>query len=639
MESSKVICVKRILTVVLSFVLLITLNSVVYGQWTSISPAAVNSDGGLYNFHLLSSAEERAVGEDDGNLTDVLAQGISTVSPNEGTIGTQFTISGSGFGSIEGKVLVGKAAPKILQWTDSSIECQLLKALAPGIYDITVQPKGASVIVSPGSFSVMSPDIGYVRPPGGSANDQITIYGLFFGTPKGKVTLGGKSCKVLSWTMDPTTGESQIEFVVPKGLTTGGTELKVTNEVGSETTNFNVGIPTPSGIYVVNETSNEQSTATAYASGLTSSPAYQNDVTGHAIFVPIAQVLPNITTWGQFNWDWTYLDTLVQIAVSNGKKFSVELETGFQSSSTYLHSLPSGFAATCGADCAPLFDVWATGGSGGRCISAYVLLPWVPNVQQFWSAAAAALADHLKQTGVYGSLTLVHVPGLSVYDEEIRLPTGFPSPSPTDTGACPDGRPAYPTVINDADISRWQSLGYSDAAVINGFKVIAMAFAQAFPDRFLGLSLFNPGPNGIDFPNLTNDPPGYVASQIVQEVTAIAPGRVQLQSDNLDSNFAQSEVLSLAAQYGDLIAWQTNKHAETGAGCDGGGPGSCNPDGPNSPYFELLKNGWDNGGAYLEVWSTDVVSYPQSFAGAIAAGYYVENTFPPPVVGLGLGGP
>ena len=145
------------------------------------------------------------------------------------------------------------------------------------------------------------------------------------------------------------------------------------------------GIPTPSGIYVLNEAANEQSTATAYASGLTSSPAYLKDVTGHAIFVPIAKILPTITTWGQFNWDWTYLDTLVQIAVAHGKTFSVELETGFQSSSTYLQSLPSGFAATCGADCAPLFDVWTTGGGGGRCISAYVLLPWIPNVQQFWA--------------------------------------------------------------------------------------------------------------------------------------------------------------------------------------------------------------------------------------------------------------
>jgi hypothetical protein len=39
------------------------------------------------------------------------------------------------------------------------------------------------------------------------------------------------------------------------------------------------------------------------------------------------------------------------------------------------------------------------------------------------------------------------------------------------------------------------------------------------------------------------------------------------------------------------------------------------------------------------VWSTDVVNYPQSFAAAIAAGFYVANTFPPPVVGFSLSVP
>ncbi len=381
-------------------------------------------------------------------------------------------------------------------------------------------------------------------------------------------------------------------------------------------------IPTPSGIYVLNENSNEQSTATAYAAGLTSSSAYQNDVTGHAIFVPIAQILPSITTWGTFSWDWTYLDTLVQIAVSNGKKFSVELETGYQSDGTYLLSLPSGFAATCGADCAPLFDVWTTGGSAARCISAFVLLPWVPNVQEFWSAAAAALAAHLKQTGVYGSLTLIHVPGLSVYDEEIRLPTGYPRPLSTDTSVCPDGRLAYTAVISDASTTAWQGHGYSDAAVIDGFETIATAFALAFPDRFLGLSLFNPAAIGIDFPNLTNDPVGYVASHIVQGITAIAPGRVQLQSDDIDTNHVLAEVTNFAALYSDLVGWQSNKHGGTGAGCNGGGAGTCGPDGPASPYFQLLQNGAVNGGEYVEVWSADVVSYPQSFAAARAAGFY-----------------
>jgi hypothetical protein len=382
------------------------------------------------------------------------------------------------------------------------------------------------------------------------------------------------------------------------------------------------GIPVPSGIYVVNDAANEQSTATTYASGLTSSPAYLQDVTGHAIFVPIAKILPTITTWGQFNWDWTYLDTLVQIAVSHGKTFSVEPETGFQSSSTYLQSLPGGFAATCGADCAPLFDVWTTGGGAGRCISAYVLLPWIPNVQQFWTAAASALAAHLRQTGVYGSLTLIHVPGLSVYDEELRLPTGRPSPSPTETLTCPDGRPAIPTVANDAATSRWQSLGYSDTAVVNGFKVIASAFAKAFPDRFLGLSLFPTGATGIDFPNLTGDPVGTVASQIVEGVTALAPGRVQVQSDTLDSIPVDSEVTSFASRYEAAVGWQSNKHGGPGAGCNGGEAGSCDPDGPAGPYFQLLQNGAVNGGRYLEVWSIDVVNYPQAFAAARSAGFY-----------------
>ncbi len=381
-------------------------------------------------------------------------------------------------------------------------------------------------------------------------------------------------------------------------------------------------LPDTRGIYVLNDASNLRSTSAVYAPGLTASAAYQNDITGHAIFVPIAKILPTITTWGQFNWNWSYLDTLVQIAVTHGKKFSVELETGYQTSNTYLQSLPPGFLAAVGTNAAPLFDVWTTGGSGGRGISAYILLPWVPRIQEFWSAAAIALAAHLQETGVYGSLTLVHIPGLSVYDEEIRLPTGIPKPAATDTSHCPDGRPAYPTVIDDAAASRWQSLGYSDSAVIAGFKVIASAFANAFPDRILGLSLFPPSAKGIDFPNLTGDSSGYVASQIVKEVSAIAPGRVQLQADNLDGNYVESEVLDFATRYSALVGWQSNKHGGTGAGCDGGSAASCNPDGPAGPYFRLLQNGWQSGGKYLEVWSTDVVDYPQSFAAARSSGYF-----------------
>lgn len=388
------------------------------------------------------------------------------------------------------------------------------------------------------------------------------------------------------------------------------------------------GTPSPAGIYVVNKYYDEIPTSKVYAVGFTSSTAYQNDITGLAIYVPIAKILPTITTWGQFNWKWAYLDTLVQIALSSGKKFSIALIPGLQNTSSYLHSLPVGFVAGAGVNSAPLFDVWIIGGITGNCISAYVLLPWVSTVQEFWSAAAFALAAHLQQTSAYGSLTLVHIPGLLVYDEEIRLPASLPAPSITDTLPCPDGRPAFPAVQNDADTSRWRQLGYSDTAAINGFKVIASAFAQAFPDRILGLSILPRGPKITDFPNLTADTSGYVASQIVKEVNAIAPGRVEVQADDLDANFAQSDVISYAARYSDIMGWQTNAKSDSGAGCNGGGPGSCGPDGPSSPYFQLLKNGAQKGAVYLEVWPSDVVEYPQSFAAAKSAGLYTLTGVP-----------
>ena len=166
------------------------------------------------------------------------------ITPSEGTIGTEIWVEGPSFGAKKGKVLIGKAALKILEWTDSSIRCQLTKALPPGIYDVTVQPKeprGTPAIVYEDNFTVKAPEIETVDPTSGSAGDEITINGSFFGTKKGKVTLGGKNCKVLSWTMVPTTGESTVQFIVPKRLDSGTHELKVTTtKVGSDTVDFTV---------------------------------------------------------------------------------------------------------------------------------------------------------------------------------------------------------------------------------------------------------------------------------------------------------------------------------------------------------------------------------------------------------------
>jgi hypothetical protein len=112
----------------------------------------------------------------------------------------------------------------------------------------------------------------------------------------------------------------------------------------------------------------------------------------------------------------------------------------------------------------------------------------------------------------------------------------------------------------------------------------------------------------------------YVASQIVREVTVFAPGRVQLQSDDIDTNFVLSDVNNIASEFSTFVGWQTNMHGGTGAACDGS---SCVDLGSSgTPYFDMIQEGAQNGGRYLEVFSADVVSSPQSLATAKAAGFF-----------------
>jgi hypothetical protein len=153
----------------------------------------------------------------------------TAVTPGEGTFGTEVTINGFNFGIKKGKVFIGGTALKVLEWSDGSILCSLTKVIAPGTYDVTIQPgepKGAAAIIEKNAFTVKAAEIDSIKEGEGSAYDQVTIQGKFFGTKKGAVYLeyedGGspvrKGCKVLNWTMDPTTGESEIVFVVPKML-------------------------------------------------------------------------------------------------------------------------------------------------------------------------------------------------------------------------------------------------------------------------------------------------------------------------------------------------------------------------------------------------------------------------------------
>jgi 2',3'-cyclic-nucleotide 2'-phosphodiesterase (5'-nucleotidase family) len=156
----------------------------------------------------------------------------------EGTLGTQITLTGPGFGNKKGKVLVGGIAAKIISWDDSTIICEIKKVLPFGPYDIVVipkEPKGAAPFAMSVPFTMAPPEILPLDPNSGVSGDERVISGNNFGSKKGKVYLGEKSCKVLSWSMDAASGESWVTFVVPKKMASGIYDITVTGKVGSAT--------------------------------------------------------------------------------------------------------------------------------------------------------------------------------------------------------------------------------------------------------------------------------------------------------------------------------------------------------------------------------------------------------------------
>jgi hypothetical protein len=160
---------------------------------------------------------------------DVSVTGTGLVMPvtPKGTVGTAIVINGSGFGTSKPKVTVGGAAMKVTSYGSSVIRGQVAKPLSPDTYDVVVYPKKMAGISFPDSFVFSRPVVETVLPKTGSVNNTITIQGFYFGTKKGKVYLGTKSCKVTKWTMISTTGVSEIQFVVPKGIPAGTLDLTV----------------------------------------------------------------------------------------------------------------------------------------------------------------------------------------------------------------------------------------------------------------------------------------------------------------------------------------------------------------------------------------------------------------------------
>ena len=175
----------------------------------------------------------------------------------EGSIGTELVINGSGFGTKKGKVLIGGVAAKIAKdgWSPTQITCTINKPPLPVdvAHPVSVVVNRVSIPLD-GTFTLKNPALDGLSVISGAYPDPIRITGMFFGAKKGKAYLEHpvsgkkKNLKITkgSWKMDPSTGVSELTFLVPKpskSFPAGSYPLKITNiKVGTATasTNFTI---------------------------------------------------------------------------------------------------------------------------------------------------------------------------------------------------------------------------------------------------------------------------------------------------------------------------------------------------------------------------------------------------------------
>lgn len=136
------------------------------------------------------------------------------LNPVKGQVGTQVTITGSGFGTTQGTVTFnGTTATTINSWVDSKIVCSVPAGATTGNVVVT-----AGGVGSKGVLFTVTASITNLNPASGIVGSYVTINGSNFGSSRGGSTVafnGTQSTAISSWS------DNTIVCIVPAGATTG----------------------------------------------------------------------------------------------------------------------------------------------------------------------------------------------------------------------------------------------------------------------------------------------------------------------------------------------------------------------------------------------------------------------------------
>ena len=161
---------------------------------------------------------------------------ITSVSPSGGTAGTQVTISGSGFGSVQGmgSVWLGTNPATVQSWSSTQIAATVASGSRSGNAQVQQNGNWSNTI----AFTVGTPTISNVTPNNGLPGTPVTITGSGFGAVQGngQVWLGTANGLVESWS------DTEVVALVAIGSTTGSVQV-LQNGVMSNVVAFTVNTP------------------------------------------------------------------------------------------------------------------------------------------------------------------------------------------------------------------------------------------------------------------------------------------------------------------------------------------------------------------------------------------------------------
>jgi IPT/TIG domain len=158
---------------------------------------------------------------------------ITNVSPTSGTPGvTPVTVSGSGFGSSQGKgtIAIGTTSGgPIIRWNDTQIVATVPVGSYPGVVQVAQNGQYSNEV----PFTTLVPTVTSVNPQSGSQGTPVTIGGSNFGATQGLSTLAFNRglASPSTWT------DTLIVTQVPAAATTGDLII-VVNDVASDPVTF-----------------------------------------------------------------------------------------------------------------------------------------------------------------------------------------------------------------------------------------------------------------------------------------------------------------------------------------------------------------------------------------------------------------